>query len=102
MMTLNSIRSKQNTGSESQSEGSIAGSDKDGAADARSSMSQGEAKSEAQTIVESMATSVMQLTQAMHTQANAIALQSEVQSKALNAVMSKATCDPMTKSSSHS
>ena len=40
-----------------------------------------------------MATSVMQLTQAMHTQANAIALQSEAQLKALTAMMTKATHD---------
>ena len=44
-------------------------------------------------MVESMATSMLQLTQAMQTQATAIALQSEAQSKALNAVMHKATCD---------
>ena len=63
----------------------VTGSD---AVDARS---QGGAKSEAQTMVESMATSVIQLTQAMQTQASAIALQSEAQSKALTAVMTKAT-----------
>ena len=40
-----------------------------------------------------MANSVMQLTQAMHTQANAIALQSQAQSKALPAVMTKAVHD---------
>ena len=46
---------------------------------------------EAQTMVESMATSVMQFTQAMHTQASAIVLQSEAQSKALTVMMNKAT-----------
>ena len=55
--------------------------------------SQSVVKSEAQTMVESMAISVMQLTQAMHTQASAIAQQSEAQSKALTAVMAKATYD---------
>ena len=44
-------------------------------------------------MVESMATSMLQLTQAMQTQATAIALQSEAQSKALSAVMHKATYD---------
>ena len=50
-------------------------------------------------MVESMATSVMQLTQAMHTQASAIALQSEAQSKALIFVMNKATYDKIKRSS---
>ena len=61
-------------------------------------VSQGAAKSEAQAVVESMANSVMQLTQAMHNQAtcNAIALQSEAQSKALTAVMNKAAHDKVT------
>ena len=50
------------TGSEGHSEANTAGSDKNEAADVRSWESQGAAKSEAQTMVESMATSVMQLT----------------------------------------
>ena len=50
-------------------------------------------KSEAQTMVESMATSVLQLTQAMQNQATAIALQSQAQSRALTAVVNKATRD---------
>ena len=51
----------------------------------------GAAKSEARAMVESMASSMLQLTHAMQEQASLIALQSKIQSRLLTAVMTKAT-----------